>query len=203
MTGPRLNIHVTGYFFLDHSENYRPPQELSDFLTAGEPPVCVTFGSMVNREADRIDQMVRAALAQTGQRGILLTGWGGRKPTEHNPDVLYLEAAPHDWLFPRCKMVVHHGGAGTTAAGLRAGVPNIVIRHGIDQLFWGRRITAIGAGPVPIDLRKLSVETLASAITQVEDPGLQARVKEIGRLVQAEDGVGEAVRLIEQHTDRN
>jgi sterol 3beta-glucosyltransferase len=195
------HIHVTGYFFLDHSATYQPTQELADFLAAGEPPVCVTFSSMVNSETDRIDQIVRAALAQTGQRGILLTGWGGRKQTQNHPDVLYLEDVPHDWLFPRCITVVHHGGAGTTAAGLRAGIPNIVIPHGIDQLFWGRRNAAIGAGPAPINLGKLSVETLASAITQVKDPELHARVKGIGRLIRAEDGVGEAVRLIEQHTN--
>jgi sterol 3beta-glucosyltransferase len=193
------NIHLTGYFFLDHSATYQPTQELADFLAAGEPRVCVTFSSMVNSETDRNDQIVRVALAQTGQRGILLTGWGGRKQTQHYPDALYLEDVPHDWLFPRCITVVHHGGAGTTAAGLRAGLPNIVIPHGIDQLFWGKRIAAIGAGPAPIILGMLSVETLASAITRVKDPELRARVKGIGRLIQAEDGVGEAVRQIEEH----
>lgn len=195
------HIHLTGYFFLDSSGTYQPSQELADFLAAGEPPVCVTFGSMVNHEADRIDQIIRAALAQTGQRGILLTGWGGRKPTEPHPDLFYLQAAPHDWLFSHCKMVIHHGGAGTTAAGLRAGIPNIVIPHGIDQWFWGRRIAVIGAGPAPLDLGKLSVETLASAITQVNDPGLNAHVKEVGLLIRAEDGVGEAVRQIEKHAN--
>lgn len=195
------HIHVTGYLFLDSPAAYQPPPELADFLAAGEPAVCVTFGSMVNREADRIDQMLRAALAQAGQRGILLTGWGSKKNNEPHPDLFYLEAAPHDWLFSHCKMVIHHGGAGTTAAGLRAGIPNIVIPHGVDQWFWGKQVSAIGAGPAPMDLGKLSIEALAAAITRFNDPGMNARVKEVGSLIRAEDGVGEAVRQIEKHAN--
>jgi len=106
---------------------------------------------------------------------------------------------PYDWLFPRCKSVVHHGGAGTTTAGLRAGIPNIIVPHAIDQPFWGKRAAAIGAGPAPIDLKHLSVETLTGAFAQADSPGLRAGAREVGLLISAEDGVGEAVRLIEQH----
>jgi sterol 3beta-glucosyltransferase len=193
------HIHVTGYFFLDASETYRPPRELLDFLAAGDAPVCVTFGSMVSRESERIDALVRAALARTRQRGIILTGWGGRKPAEHIDDLFYFDAVPHDWLFPRCKSVIHHGGVGTTAAGLRAGIPNIIVPHTIDQPFWGKRVAAIGAGPAPIDLAHLSVPRLAAALAQAHSPALRARAHELGYLIRAEDGVGEAVRLIEQH----
>ncbi len=191
-------IHITGYFFLDTPEVYQPPPELADFLSAGEPPVCVTFGSMVNREAGRIDALVRLALARTGQRGIILTGWGSGQPPNPDEDLLYLEAAPHDWLFPRCKSVVHHGGAGTTAAGLHAGIPNIVLPHAADQKFWGKRVAAIGAGPPPIDLKKLSVEKLVAAFGQADGDELRVRARETGRLIRAEDGVSEAVRLIEE-----
>jgi sterol 3beta-glucosyltransferase len=190
-------IHVTGYFFLDSLEVYQPPPDLADFLSAGEAPVCITFGSMVNREAGHIDAIVRQALARTGQRGIILTGWGGNRPAEPIGDLFYLEAAPHDWLFTRCKSVVHHGGAGTTAAGLRAGIPNIVLPHAADQMFWGKRVAVIGAGPEPIALKKLSVEKLVAAFIQADSEALQARARETGRLIRAENGVGEAVRLIE------
>jgi sterol 3beta-glucosyltransferase len=192
-------IHITGFFFLEASETYRPPQELLDFLAAGDAPVCVTFGSMVNSESEWIDALVRAALVQTHQRGIILTGWGGRKPAEHTDDLFYFDAVPHDWLFPRCKSVIHHGGVGTTAAGLRAGIPNIIVPHAIDQPFWGKRVAAIGAGPAPIDLAHLSVETLAATFAQANSSALRARAHELGRLIRAEDGVGEAVCLIEQH----
>jgi sterol 3beta-glucosyltransferase len=191
-------IHITGYFFLDTPEDYQPPPELADFLSAGEAPVCITFGSMVNRATGRIDSLVRQALARTGQRGIVLTGWGMGNSPDPDENLFYLDAAPHDWLFPRCRSVIHHGGAGTTAAGLRAGIPNIVLPHAADQMFWGKRVAAIGAGPAPIDLKKLSVEKLSTAFAQADTIALQARAREIGRLIQAEDGVREAVRLIER-----
>jgi UDP:flavonoid glycosyltransferase YjiC (YdhE family) len=199
------NIHITGYFFLDAPEAYRPPAELERFLAAGGPPVCVTFGSMINQDAERIDGIVRSALAQTGQRGVVLTGWGGasrRNPRSQGlPDgnLLYLDAAPHDTLFPRCKAVVHHGGAGTTAAGLRAGIPNIVIPHAVDQLFWGKRVAAIGAGPRPIELKQLSVESLCEGFQQAESSELQAAARRIGERIRAEDGIGRAVEIIEGH----
>lgn len=180
---------------------YQPSQELADFLAAGEPPVCVTFGSMVSRESDRIRQIVQTALAQTGLRGILLTGWGGIKPDNCAPDLFCLEAAPHNWLFAHCKMVIHHGDAGTTSAALRAGLPIIVIPHGIDQWFWGKRIAAMGIGPAPIGLSNLSVETLASAILQAKNPGVGAKAQENGYLIRNENGVAEAVYQIEQHID--
>ena len=192
-------IHITGYFFLEEPETYRPPQGLLDFLAAGDAPVCVTFGSMVNRESERIDAVVRAALARTHQRGIILTGWGGKAPTEHADDVFYVDAVPHDWLFQRCSSVIHHGGVGTTAASLRAGIPTIIVPHAIDQQFWGKRVAAIGAGPEPIDLAHLSVERLAAAFAQANSPALRARAHELGCLIRAEDGAGNAVRLIEAH----
>jgi sterol 3beta-glucosyltransferase len=195
------HIHITGYFFLDAAETYLPPQALIDFLAAGDAPVCITFGSMINREAERIHHVVLTALKQTQQRGIILTGWGGRKLDEPDNNLFYLEAAPHDWLFPRCKTVIHHGGAGTTAAGLRAGIPNIVAPHAADQPFWGKRVAAIGAGPIPIDVKKLSVESLIAAFAQADAPALRGRAQEVGRLIRSEDGVGEAVRLIEQHAE--
>jgi len=191
------HIHVTGYCFLDAAEAYQPPPALADFLVAGEPPVCVTFGSMVNREAARIDAAVRAALARPGRRALVLTGWGGGQPVEPSADGLTLDAAPHDWLFPRCAAVIHHGGAGTTAAGLRAGIPNIGVPHAADQPFWAKRVAAIGAGPAPLDLKRLSVDSLSAALDRAFAPDTRARAQEIGRLIRAEDGVGVAVRVIE------
>jgi sterol 3beta-glucosyltransferase len=190
---------VTGYLFLDTPVTYSPPVGLADFLAAGEPPVCVSFGSMVNREAARIDGIVRAALERTHRRGVILTGWGGAGPAAPGDALIYLDSAPHDWLFPRCKAVVHHGGAGVTAAGLRAGIPNVVVPHAADQPFWGRRVAAIGAGPAPLDLKHLTAEGLAGALAQADDPVLRARAGAIGNQIRAEDGVGEAVRLIEAH----
>ena len=192
------NIHVTGYYFFDHVGNYQPSAELQNFLEEGDPPVCVSFGSMVNRDAERIDGIVRDALKRTGNRGIILSGWSDVKSVS-SADVLYLDAVPHDWLLPRCKMIVHHGGAGTTSAGLRAGIPNIVVPFTADQPFWGRRIHAVGAGPKPIIVKKLSVENLMQAIVEADVETVRKRAQEIGQRIRSEEGVVRAVSLIEAH----
>jgi UDP:flavonoid glycosyltransferase YjiC (YdhE family) len=191
------NIHVTGYFFLDTPDTYQPPRAVQNFLEAGEAPLCISFGSMVHQEAERIHLAVRRALEQTGSRGIFLSGWGGIQADNQAGNHLYMESAPHDWLFPRCKAVIHHGGAGTTAAGLRAGIPNIVVPHTADQPFWGQRVAAIGAGPAPIPVKQLTPQRLAAALTQADDPALRARAQETGRRIRLEDGVGRAVQIIE------
>ncbi len=195
------NVHVTGYFFFDLDNSYQPPVELNDFLNAGKAPVCVSFGSMVNRDAEKIDQFVREALIQTGQRGVVLSGWGmiNRPPSK---DIIYLDAVPHDWLLPRCKMVIHHGGAGTTSAGLRAGIPNIVIPFTADQPFWGRRIHAIGAGPKPILVKNLSVRKLTRAILEAEDESLRKCAQAIGQKIRGETGVMRAIEVIESHMSK-
>lgn len=192
--------HVTGYYFFPPDDSYQPPIELHSFLQTGKPPVCITFGSMVNRDAQRIDQIVRTSLRQTSNRGIILSGWSGIV-NHSSKDVLYLKAVPHDWLLPRCKMVVHHGGAGTTSAGLRAGIPNVVLPFTADQPFWGRRVHAIGAGPKPILVEKLSVEKLTGAIVEAESNSLSERAQAVGQEIRSEDGVGEAVRLIEKYSN--
>jgi UDP:flavonoid glycosyltransferase YjiC (YdhE family) len=155
---------------------------------------------MVNRDRVRIDRIIGDALKQTNNRGIILSGWSG--VTNHSSDdTLYLEAAPHDWLFPRCKMVIHHGGAGTTSAGLRAGIPNIVVPFTADQPFWGRRVQAIGAGPKPILVKTLSVEKLTQAIARAESEAVRQRARAIGEQIRCEDGIGTAMKLIEKYSN--
>jgi sterol 3beta-glucosyltransferase len=192
------NIHVTGYYFFDPDASYQPPPDLQDFLEAGASPVCVSFGSMVNRNADTIDRILRESLTRSGQRGIILSGWG-RVNQPSSKDLLYLDEAPHDWLLPRCKMVIHHGGAGTTSAGLRAGIPNIVVPFTADQPFWGRRIHALGAGPEPILVKDLSVERLTRAIAEADANVFRKRAQDIGQRIRSENGVGQAVMLIESY----
>ncbi len=194
------HVQVMGYFFLAE-EMYQPPVVLSDFLAAGTPPICISFGSMVNRKAKHIDQIVREALKETNNRGIILSGWSSvtNRPSK---DLIYLETVPHDWLLPRCKMVIHHGGAGTTSAGLRAGIPNVVIPFTADQPFWGNRVHAIGVGPKPIPVKKLSVEKLTHAIATAELSVVIKQAQLIGQRIRGEDGVKSAVELIEAHSAR-
>ena len=190
-------VYITGYYFHSPNHSYQPPAQLESFLKAGKPPVCITFGSMVNRAAERIDRVVRESLRQTDNRGIILSGWSGIRDRS-SQDILYLEAAPHEWLLPHCKMVVHHGGAGTTSAGLRAGIPNVVVPFTADQPFWGKRVRAIGAGPKPISVKKLTVDKLTRAMAEAESAALRERAQVIGREIKSEDGIGGAVNLIEK-----
>lgn len=192
------NVHVTGYFFFESETSYQPPPELAKFLDAGTPPVCVSFGSMVNRDAERIDEIVRESLKRTNNHGIILSGWGKVHPSS-SKDLLYLESAPHDWLLPRCKIVIHHGGAGTTSAGLRAGIPNIVVPFTADQPFWGWRVHAIGAGPKPVLIKHLTVERLTKAIAEAESQAIGERAQAASRKIRSEDGVSRAVELVESH----
>lgn len=191
------HVHVTGYWFLDGSKGWQPDRELVRFLEAGAPPVYIGFGSMGGLGGDERAKVVLNALKQTGQRGLIATGWGGLKATELPDHVFMLDAVPHDWLFPQVAAVVHHGGAGTTAAGLRAGKPSIICPFLGDQPFWGGIVQQLGVGPKPIPQTRLTADRLADAIrTVVQDVEMQNRAGELGKQIRAEDGVACAVDVI-------
>lgn len=191
--------HVTGYWFLDADETWTPPRALAEFLDAGPPPVYVGFGSMSGRDPEKLAGIVVEALRRAGLRGVLASGWGGLKADDLPDTVLAIEQAPHDWLFPRMATVVHHGGAGSTAAGLRAGKPSVIVPFFGDQPFWGSRVHRLGAGPRPIPRRRLTVERLEKAMREATgSPAMAETAARIGAQIRAEDGVGRAVRLIEQ-----
>lgn len=193
-------LHVTGYWFLDRATDWRPPEDLVQFLEEGPPPICVGFSSMSNRDVAGLTDIVLQALEATQQRGVLLSGWSEfGKSAAANRDIYILEAAPHDWLFPRCAAAVHHGGPGTLAAAIRAGIPSIVIPFALDQPFWGWRVSELGVG-TSISPKRLTAEKLASAIDQVvHDEVIQQRTAALGEKIRAEDGVGQAVALFNEH----
>jgi sterol 3beta-glucosyltransferase len=193
------HVHVTGYWFLDRAEGWAPPAELERFLAAGPPPVYVGFGSVGARKGRERSQLVLDALRQAGQRGVLARGWGGLQAADAPADVLLIDEAPHDWLFPHMAAVVHHGGAGTTAAGLRAGRPTLICPFFGDQPFWGRVVHERGLGPRPISQSELSAPRLAAAIREaVEDGEMRRRAAAVGEQIRGEDGVGAAIGLIER-----
>jgi len=160
--------------------------------------VYVGFGSMHLANPAETTALVVKALAATRQRGVLLTSVGGFLP-ENLPDSIFgVQSVPHDWLFPRMAAVVHHGGAGTTATALRAGVPSIGVPFFADQPFWTRRLTNSGAAPAPIQYRRLTVERLANAIRlATTDPAMKRRAALLGEGVRAENGVARAVDVIQ------
>jgi UDP:flavonoid glycosyltransferase YjiC (YdhE family) len=191
------SVHITGYWLPDASVVWQAPPELLAFLAAGPPPIYVGFGSMAGSHPEQLAAVVLDALAQSGQRGVLLTGWGGLRAEAAPDNVFLLDTAPHSWLFPQMAAVVHHGGAGTTAEGLRAGVPTIIVPFNFDQPFWGARIQAMGLGPPPIPQKDLSAARLAAAISiAVADSAMIQRARACGAALRAEDGLGQAVRII-------
>ncbi len=161
------SVHVTGYWFLDAPVDWQPPADLQAFLDAGDPPVYVGFGSMAGTDPAAKARLVLDALAQAGQRGIIARGWGGLHASDLPDSVFMLDQAPHDWLFPQVAAVVHHGGAGTTAAALRAGKPQVICPFIADQPFWGQRVAGLGVGVPPIPQKRLSADALAAAIRAV------------------------------------
>ena len=192
-------IHVTGYWFLDPEDDWNPPPALERFLQAGPPPVYVGFGSMSNRKPEETADLVIQALTRTGQRAIMSSGWSGLHKTDSPDDVFVVDSVPHAWLFPRVAAVVHHGGAGTTAAGLRAGVPSVIIPFHGDQPFWGQRVAALGVGPPPIPRKKLTVEILAQAIHRaMTDQTMRQRAASLGAKIQVEDGIARAVAVVQR-----
>jgi sterol 3beta-glucosyltransferase len=192
------HVHVTGYWFLDRADDWQPDPALVQFLEAGAPPVYVGFGSMSGTKAEIRAKIVLEALAKTGQRGLLASGWGGLKAADLPESVFMLEQAPHDWLFPQVSAVVHHGGAGTTAAGLRAGKPTLIVPFIADQPFWGKVVYEAGLGPQPIPQKKLTATTLSAAIRQmVSTDDMRQRAEAAGESISAEDGIGNAVKTIQ------
>ena len=195
--------HVTGFWFLDPPADWEPPADLVDFIGAGEPPVYIGFGSMGNRNPEQTTRLVLEALTLSGQRGILASGWGGLSQTDLPSTVHMVKSVPHSWLFPQIAAVVHHGGAGTTAAGLRAGVPSILTPFFGDQPFWGKRVAELGVGTAPISRKRLTAEKLAQVITQaVSDIGMRQRAADLGNNIRAEDGAKQAASLIRQLTEK-
>lgn len=190
------DIMVSGYWFLD-SPGWQPDDVLAAFLDAGEPPIYVGFGSMPGLDPQRMAAVVVEALAKAGKRGLFATG-GGALAGHGLPETVHvIDAAPHDQLLPRVAATLHHGGAGTTGASLRAGRPTVICPFFGDQPFWGRRVAALGAGPPPLDRRRLTADSLAAAIMATDSPEMRRRAAATGAAIQAEDGVATAVRFVE------
>ena len=191
--------HITGYWFLEPPQGWEPPADLLHFLRSGSPPVYIGFGSMSNSKPEETADLVLRALARTGQRGVLYVGWGGLKKEQLPETVFMTESIPHSWLFPRMAAVVHHGGVGTTAAGLAAGVPSIITPFFADQPFWGQRVYELGVGPKPIARKRLTADNLAEALHRaMTDVEMRKKAASLGERIREENGIAQAVKIIEQ-----
>ncbi|MBP0455172.1 glycosyltransferase family 1 protein [Kitasatospora sp. RG8] len=187
---------VTGYWWPARPDGWRPPAELADFLQAGPPPVFIGFGSMAPGHGERLSDLVAAAVKRAGVRAVVQAGWAGLGGG--GDDVLAIGDVPHDWLFPQTAAVVHHAGAGTTGAGLRAGVPAVPVPVMADQPFWAARLHRLGVAPRPLPFEGLAAEALADAITAcVTEPGRHRRAVELARRIAAEDGAAPVLAHID------
>lgn len=185
-----LQISISGFFFLSLASSYKPPPDLLYFLESGPPPVYIGFGSIVVDDPNALTTLLFATIRKLRIRALVSKGWGGLggDQLELPPGVMMLGNCPHDWLFPRCAAVVHHGGAGTTAAGIRCGKPTVVVPFFGDQPFWGSMVYKAGAGPQPVPFKKLTAEILAESISMALGPETQARAQELGAKISHEKG---------------
>jgi UDP:flavonoid glycosyltransferase YjiC (YdhE family) len=191
--------HVTGYWFLDQPNDWQPLSNLEAFLQAGPPPVYVGFGSTLTKDTKTMTKLVLDALALAKQRAVLVTGWGGLKTGKVQPDVFVADSIPFDWLFPRVKAAIHHGGAGTTSAALRAAIPSVIVPFGADQSFWAHRMKALGVATDPISPKRLTAKRLAAAIQNaLEDKQMQENANALGEKINSEDGIRNAITIIER-----
>jgi len=192
------NIHMTGFWRDERDTLYTPPPELTAFLEAGEPPVYIGFGSMVSGDMGETLGIVLEAVRQSGVRAILSKGWGGGDiPAQ--ADVFVADFVPHDWLFQHVAGVVHHGGAGTTAAGILACCPTLVVPFGGDQPFWAERVQELGIGPKPIPRDRLNVVRLTKALADLTSTKkYRVAARELGERLKLEKGAANAADIIEQ-----
>jgi UDP:flavonoid glycosyltransferase YjiC (YdhE family) len=185
-----------GYFHLPQPA--QPHDSLEAFLESGSPPVFVGFGSMPDTDPDATTSMLVAAARAAGQRVIISSGWAKLGRVEFDEDCHVVVDVPHLLLFPRVSVVVHHGGAGTTAAAARAGVPQIIIPHVLDQYYWAKQIHRAGLGPKPIWRSRLTTDGLAEAIHDcVSNHVMRQRAHEVSGVLQMQDSLSEAIKLIE------
>lgn len=187
--GPHINI--TGFSFLHLANSYKPPTDLVNFLDKGPPPIYVGFGSIVIDNPQGLTNLIYEAVRLSGVRAIVSKGWGGIGEGD-KPDGIYLmDNVPHDWLFQHVSAVVHHGGAGTTAAGIAAGRPTVVVPFFGDQPFWGQMIARAGAGPTPIPFKEMTSETLRASIEFALRPEVQTAVQEMADRIAIENGAAD------------
>eukprot|EP00136_Aspergillus_niger_P006113 XP_001397020.2 UDP-glucose,sterol transferase [Aspergillus niger CBS 513.88] len=197
------NIDIAGFSFLSSGSDYTPPDDLANFIKSGPPPIYVGFGSIVVDNPGSLTKIVFQAIRESGQRAIVSKGWGNLGADEDDipENIFMISKSPHDWLFQHVSCVIHHGGAGTTAAGLVLGRPTIIIPFFGDQPFWGSIVARAGAGPLPIPHKQLTVEKLTNAIKQALEPETLEKAKEIGKEMRKERGVQNAAASFYQHLD--
>jgi UDP:flavonoid glycosyltransferase YjiC (YdhE family) len=188
------NALVCGQWLLPAGQ-WTPPEKLSEFLAAGEPPVYIGFGSMGGFEPRRMFETIVAGLA--GRRALFYPGWSGVDISQLPANILAIGDTPHDWLLPRTSVAVHHGGSGTTHSAARAGVPSVVVPFAGDQAFWADRLYQAGVAARLSGWKALNATSLTESIQFAERDEVRAHARALGERMRAEDGLQTAVAAIE------
>ncbi|KAF9774102.1 hypothetical protein IL306_007935 [Fusarium sp. DS 682] len=195
-------VDVAGFVFLDLASTFEPPKELEDFLAAGETPIYIGFGSIVVDDADKFTQMIFKAVELAGVRALVSKGWGGLGGDDVPENIFMLDNTPHDWLFPRVKACIIHGGAGTTAIALKCGKPTMIVPFFGDQNFWGKMVSNANVGPEPVPYKHLDAEKLAEGIEFCLTDKARDAAGEIAKRI-AEEGDGAVNAVKEFHRQLN
>ncbi|KAF7961159.1 hypothetical protein EAE96_000826 [Botrytis aclada] len=197
------HISISGFYFLSLASSYTPEPDLAAFLADGPPPVYIGFGSIVVDDPNAMTTLIFEAVKKTGVRALVSKGWGGLggDALDVPEGVFMLGNVPHDWLFQHVSCVVHHGGAGTTAAGIATGKPTVIVPFFGDQPFWGAMTARAGAGPLPIPYKQLTADKLAAAITDALKPETLAKAQELGATIKEENGTEEGGKSFHDHLD--
>lgn len=195
------HISISGFYFLSLASSYTPEPDLAAFLAAGPPPVYIGFGSIVVDDPNAMTALIFEAVRKTKVRALVSKGWGGLggDALDVPEGVFMLGNVPHDWLFKHVSCVVHHGGAGTTAAGIATGKPTVVVPFFGDQPFWGAMTARAGAGPLPIPYKQLTADKLAAAIVDALKPETLAKAQELGAKIKEEKGTEEGGKSFHDH----
>jgi sterol 3beta-glucosyltransferase len=193
------NIHQYGYWFVEEKSEYTPSKELLDFLSKGEKPLYLGFGSVFNEnQKDKIVRLIIDTLKKLGKRGMIC----GMGKIDNLPEnIISIGSIPHTWLFERVSAVVHHGGAGTAAAGFRAGVPSIIVPFSNDQFAWAHRAFNLGVGSKPIYKKNLTAQRLYDAIKFALSDRIVANAKSLAQKIDSENGAMECAKIIVNRLD--
>ncbi|KAI9744456.1 MAG: hypothetical protein M1818_001985 [Claussenomyces sp. TS43310] len=197
------HISISGFYFLSLASSFTPDTTLSSFLANGPPPIYIGFGSIVVDDPRAMTNLIFEAVKRAGVRALVSKGWGGLGSDElAAPEGIFmLGNVPHDWLFKHVSCVVHHGGAGTTAAGIALGKPTVIVPFFGDQPFWGNMISRAGAGPPPIPFKQLTAEKLADAITSALEPLTLEKAQGLGEQIREEKGTEVGGKSFHDHLD--
>jgi UDP:flavonoid glycosyltransferase YjiC (YdhE family) len=192
------NYQMTGYFFLD-AEGWEPDPELHAFVEQAEPPVVVSFGSMIHEDSRKVTDIIVEAMKIAGCRAIIQRGSSRLGRETLTPGIITTGAVPHSWLFPRAACVVHHGGSGTTAATLRAGVPSVIVPHTYDQPLWASIAESLGCAGTPLPFAEMTSQRLAWAVSvALSSPRFRKSAEDLSGRIRSENGVRTARVMIEQ-----